>query len=322
MTASRVRADYAQLTQIAQRFASESEHARATLQSLQSKKSVLESGMWIGRGATKFYQEMDRDILPAVKRLGDALGAAQQITVKIGQIVKAAEDESAALFKSDGASGGLSLSNLAEKMAKIGIATAVGGPILGIVAAADQLGAPGTWTGKGVIFAPKYSFQDNKWENKKAAEIKIEGWKGALKTEEFWGGRGKVELGGGAAGAKIGINEEGKFTAGPYGEVYAAKVKAEGTLVGDQNLGWTGGFEARALSAEGFIGVKDSSLGGSIGVNVASFKAETGANVAGYNVGVNAEIGLKFELGFQVGKNTKVKLGPFTLGLSFGGAKK
>jgi len=322
MAASRVRADHEQLTQIAQRFGSESERTRATLQTLQSKKAILEGGDWIGRGATKFYTEMDQYILPSVKRLADALGAAQQTTTKISRIMKAAEDEAAALFKGKGASGGSSGSSLAEKIAKIGIATVLGGPLLGVVVAADQLGAPGTWSGKGIVFAPKYDFSDGKWSSKKSVEIKGELIKGALVKEEFLGGRGKLELGGGAAGLKFGVDEKGQFTAGGYAEIYAAKVKAEGTLVGDQDLGWTGGVEARALSAEGFIGIKDSSVGGSIGFNVASVKAETGANVAGYNVGVNAEVGLKFELGFQVGKNTKVKLGPFTFGLSFGGAKK
>jgi hypothetical protein len=243
---------------------------------------------------------MDQYILPSVKRLADALGAAQQTTTKISRIMKAAEDEAAALFKGKGASGGSSGSSLAEKIAKIGIATALGGPLLGVVVAADQLGAPGTWTGKGIVFAPG---------GKTSAGIKGELFKGALVKEEFLDGRGKLELGGGAAGLKFGVNEEGKFTAGGYAEVYAAKVKAEGTLVGDQDLGWTGGVEARALSAEGFIGIKDSSVGGSIGFNLASVKAETGANVAGYNVGVSAEVGLKLELGLQVGKNTKIKLG-------------
>jgi len=43
--------------------------------------------------------------------------------------------------------------------------------------------------------------------------------------------------------------------------------------------------------------------------------------VAGVNVGVNAGLSFGFELGLQLGKKTEVKLGPFTIGLSFGAAK-
>lgn len=45
-------------------------------------------------------------------------------------------------------------------------------------------------------------------------------------------------------------------------------------------------------------------------------------NVAGVNVGVSAEIGLKLELGLSIGKNTQVKPGPFSFGISFCGAKR
>src|SRR3972149_5473680 len=131
MAASRVRADHEQLTQIAQRFGSESERTRATLQTLQSKKAILEGGDWIGRGATKFYTEMDQYILPSVKRLADALGAAQQTTTKISRIMKAAEDEAATVFKGKGASGGSSGSSPAEKIGKNGIATGLGRARLG-----------------------------------------------------------------------------------------------------------------------------------------------------------------------------------------------
>jgi hypothetical protein len=104
--------------------------------------------------------------------------------------------------------------------------------------------------------------------------------------------------------------------------VYAARVKVEGAMVGDKDLGWTGGAEVKALQGKAFAGYQDGSVGLEAGVNLVSGKLETGVNVAGVNVGVNAEIGLKLELGLSVGKNTKVKLGPISFGISFGGAKK
>ena len=93
-------------------------------------------------------------------------------------------------------------------------------------------------------------------------------------------------------------------------------------MVGDQNLGWTGGVDVKVLQAKAFAGYYDGSVGAEAGINLASIKGETGVNIAGANVGVNAEIGFKLELGLSVGKNTKVKLGPISFGISFGGAKK
>jgi len=60
---------------------------------------VLEGGDWIGKGATAFYNEMNSAVLPAMKKLASALDTASQTTKKISQIVKRAEDDSAALFK-------------------------------------------------------------------------------------------------------------------------------------------------------------------------------------------------------------------------------
>ena len=114
---------------------------------------------------------------------------------------------------------------------------------------------------------------------------------------------------------------DGKWMAGAAAEVYGARGKIEGALVGDKNLGWTAGVQAKALSAEGFIGYRDGSVGGKVGVNLASIEGETGINVAGANVGVSGGIGLKLELGLELGKKSRVHFGPFTLGFSFGGAK-
>ena len=93
-------------------------------------------------------------------------------------------------------------------------------------------------------------------------------------------------------------------------------------MVGDKDLGWTGGVDVKVLQGKAFAGYYDGSVGAEAGVNLASIKGETGVNIAGANVGVNAEIGLKLELGLSIGKNTKVKLGPISFGISFGGAKK
>src|SRR5574341_1084667 len=104
MASSKVRADYEALTQIAQGFGQAADQSRQTLQNLQSQMSVLQGKDWVGKGADKFYGEMNNAVLPAMKRLVSALERAKSVTQQISRIMKQAEDDSAALFKA-GASG-------------------------------------------------------------------------------------------------------------------------------------------------------------------------------------------------------------------------
>lgn len=60
---------------------------------------TLRGGQWVGKGATAFYREMDSAILPAMKKLASALDSAGAITKQISQIIKQAEEDSAALFR-------------------------------------------------------------------------------------------------------------------------------------------------------------------------------------------------------------------------------
>jgi len=125
---------------------------------------------------------------------------------------------------------------------------------------------------------------------------------------------------GGSAGAQAGVTSKG-FQAGPYGEGYVVQAKTGGVW-GDENLALTGGLTGKALAAEGFAGIRNNSLGASIGGTLISVKGEAGTNVAGVNVGLTGEVGLKAELGFQIGQETKLKLPFVTIGFAFGGTKK
>ncbi len=64
MTADRVRADYEQLAEIAESFGGQADCIRSLLQALNCQKQVLESGDWVGKGADKFYAEMNGAVLP------------------------------------------------------------------------------------------------------------------------------------------------------------------------------------------------------------------------------------------------------------------
>src|SRR3990172_12101956 len=99
MAAPRIRADYDALKQIAQAFARESQAARQTLQSMQGAKNVLQGGDWIGKGAKAFYQEMDQEVLPGMRRLNQALGSASRVTLQIVQLLHGAEDEASAILR-------------------------------------------------------------------------------------------------------------------------------------------------------------------------------------------------------------------------------
>ncbi len=131
--------------------------------------------------------------------------------------------------------------------------------------------------------------------------------------------RADVQAGKYEVGARLGFGEDG-FTAGAYGEVSSIEATAVG-VVGGSALGLAAAGTVAGPKAEGFIGIKDNTLGVSIGGSLASAEAEVGLNVAGANVGVTGGVSLGFELGFKIGKDTEVKLGPFKVGLSFGTAK-
>jgi len=99
---SRVRSDYDALAQIAKTFGQQANAARQTLQALKRQQEVLRGGDWIGQGATKFYQEMDSAVLPAVTRMATALESAQRVTSQVGQVMKQAEEEAARFLNGQG----------------------------------------------------------------------------------------------------------------------------------------------------------------------------------------------------------------------------
>jgi WXG100 family type VII secretion target len=123
----RIRADYDQLGQVAQRFGIASDAAATTLKSLQQNVQVLEGGDWVGEGARAFYQEMSQSVLPAMKRLIHALQAAQQATQAISREMKQAEDAAAAVFRVLGAAGSAQASVSGAAGAFVGAAATASG---------------------------------------------------------------------------------------------------------------------------------------------------------------------------------------------------
>jgi WXG100 family type VII secretion target len=298
--ADEIRVDYAQLQQVAAQFSRQATAVSQMQQQLKRKMGQLQSA-WVGQGSGAFFSEMNDKVLPATNRLCRALQDASKTTRQIAQLMEQAERDAAALFRGEAISG---------TQGAVGNGGGEG----------SAGGKPSFWDGfsfkgKGKIweFDRANTDQPSKFDPGVIVRYGVSGAVvGSPDAEGF-------SVLGGSAGAQAGVTSKG-FQVGPYAEGYVAQAKTEGVW-GDENLALTGGGTVKALAAEGFAGIRNNSFGASIGGTLISVKGEAGTNVAGVNVGVTGEVGLKAELGLQVGQETKLKLPFLTVGFAFGKAK-
>lgn len=109
--AARIQAEYEQLEQIAAQFIQQCYSVTALWQLLHNCIFQLRDGGWKGKGADRFYHEMESLVMPALNRLIRAMDAGSLHTWRIAQVFRAAEREAADLFVgSDTAVGGISSS--------------------------------------------------------------------------------------------------------------------------------------------------------------------------------------------------------------------
>ena len=94
-----IQANYDVLANVANRFGSQAQANEAMFRGVQQAMRSLEGGGWQGRGSTAFFREMNSDVLPALRRFINSLQQAQTVTVRIGAIVKQAEEEAAQPFR-------------------------------------------------------------------------------------------------------------------------------------------------------------------------------------------------------------------------------
>ncbi|HID51623.1 MAG TPA: WXG100 family type VII secretion target, partial [Anaerolineae bacterium] len=94
-----IRVDYEALAKIAARFGQQSEAIEEMLQMVRGAMTPLQNGGWVGRGSDAFFAEMESDILPAVRRLADALSQASEVSRQIGDVLQGAEDEACSPFR-------------------------------------------------------------------------------------------------------------------------------------------------------------------------------------------------------------------------------
>ena len=103
MPSPKVRVDHDALQAIARTFGQGADATGKMLRQLKSAMGVLQSGDWIGQGASKFYEEMNSRVLPAVQRLNSALAESAKLTGQISQLMKQAEEEAARILRGEGA---------------------------------------------------------------------------------------------------------------------------------------------------------------------------------------------------------------------------
>ncbi|MCB0079070.1 MAG: WXG100 family type VII secretion target [Anaerolineales bacterium] len=103
MTATLIQANYERLESIAATFGDHAARSDGLHRHLQRQADALVDGAWQGEAAQRFHAEMSNELLPALQRLATALDEAQSITLKIRDIIRAAEEEAAALFTMEAA---------------------------------------------------------------------------------------------------------------------------------------------------------------------------------------------------------------------------
>ncbi|MBI1294621.1 WXG100 family type VII secretion target [bacterium] len=97
-----VRVDHEALEQVTGKFGTHAQATTETVRAIQRAYDPLKNGGWIGQGASAFYAEMDEQIIPALRRLAAALDQAEKTTAEIRALMRSAEEDAAAHFKSDG----------------------------------------------------------------------------------------------------------------------------------------------------------------------------------------------------------------------------
>src|SRR5262245_41542002 len=102
MPPTRVRADYAELAEISGVFSRQAELIRQMTEAIKAGQAALAGGDWCGRGADKFYAEMDSHVNPALTKLHSALAEAAQVTKRVSQVMKQAEEDAARVLRWNG----------------------------------------------------------------------------------------------------------------------------------------------------------------------------------------------------------------------------
>lgn len=94
--------NYDDMQNIIKSLRSEEEEINQLLKQTQSKVESLHNNQWVGQGADQFFNEMEQSVLPALGRLGQALGVGANVAQQIINIIHQADEETKSFFSSLG----------------------------------------------------------------------------------------------------------------------------------------------------------------------------------------------------------------------------
>lgn len=94
-----IQADYEKLDDIAKRFEQHAVQNQEMVHRVRQQIDNLMSNGWKGKAATDFQVEFNQQVYPALNRAVKALQDARDITLRVGEIVKQAEEEASGKFR-------------------------------------------------------------------------------------------------------------------------------------------------------------------------------------------------------------------------------
>lgn len=93
-----IKLDFDAFKNIESSFRAQEQATQATIGKLNSKLQQLRGGDWFGEGATKFYNEMDSQVMPSMKNLQKCLGEGDRVSKELEKIQHECENSLISLF--------------------------------------------------------------------------------------------------------------------------------------------------------------------------------------------------------------------------------
>lgn len=95
-----IKLDFDAFKNIESSFRAQETATQATIGKLNSKIEQLRGGDWFGEGATKFFNEMDSQVMPSMKNLKKVLGEGDRVSKELEKIQHECENSLVSLFSS------------------------------------------------------------------------------------------------------------------------------------------------------------------------------------------------------------------------------
>lgn len=93
-----IRVNYEMLKKFQNSFRGQESAVQKSTQNLTKVVEQLRGGDWIGEGATAFFAEMDNEVLPAMKRLQQAMTEGDRVSKEIEKIQHETESSIESIF--------------------------------------------------------------------------------------------------------------------------------------------------------------------------------------------------------------------------------